>query len=274
MNEASPSVSVVIITRNEASRIRACLDSVRWAAEVIVVDQFSQDGTPDICREFGARVYQRELTRFGEQKQFAVDRSTGEWIFNLDADERVPPGLRDEILEAIASGRGEGVAVHRPGAFLGQTFAYRGVFTAPLVRGFRRDCGRFTNSHVDEEIVVQGRVLTLKTPLVHSEAYSSLGVYFDKFNRYTSLTAQDMREKGVVLRPRNYAWYFFLKPLLVFFQRYILKRGFRQGLPGFLWYVFRAMSYFVSYAKLWEMQAGAREEPPGPKGKPGEPPIP
>lgn len=259
MNRTSPRISVVIITRNEASRVHACLDSVRWADEIIVVDQFSQDGTPDICREYGAQVYQRELTRFGEQKQFGVDHSSGEWILNLDADERVPPDLRNEILEAIASEQCEGLAVHRPGEFLGRTFAYQGVFTAPLVRGFRRGRGRFTNSHVDEQIVVQGRVLTLKTPLIHSESYSSLSVYFDKFNRYTSLTAQDMREKGVVLYPRNYAWYFFLKPLLVFFQRYILKRGFCQGLPGFLWYAFRAMSYFVSYAKLWELQARLTE---------------
>ena len=251
---ASPRVSIVIIAKNEAARIRACLDSVTWADEVIVVDDGSRDGTAEICRAAGARVFQRELTKFGEQKQFGVDQATGDWIFSLDADERVPSELGRELLEAVRTDRYDGIAVYRENKFLARSFRYRGRFEPPLLRGFRRGCGRFTDSHVDEVIVVTGPVAVMPTALLHEDAYPTLAVYFEKFNRYTSLTAADLNARGLVLRPRNYAWYFGIKPLLVFLHRYVTKRGYREGMYGFLWYALRAASYFVSYAKLWELQ--------------------
>lgn len=256
---ATPRVSIVIIARNEAARIRACLDSVTWADEIVVVDDASQDGTAEICRAAGARVFQRRLTKFGEQKQFGVDQATGEWIFSLDADERVPSGLGHELLNAMRTDRYDGIAVYRENKFLDRAFRYRGRFEPPLVRGFRRGRGRFTDSHVDEVIVVPGPIALMTTALLHEDAYPTLAVYFEKLNRYTSLTAADLNAKGVVLRPRNYLWYFGVKPLLVFLHRYVTKRGYREGMYGFLWYALRAAAYFVSYAKLWELQRRGKD---------------
>ena len=147
-----PAVSVVLITRNEAGRIHRCLECLRWADELIVVDQHSTDGTGEICREYGAKVFVREMsTGFGEQKQFAIAQASCPWILTLDADEVVTPEMRHAIQTAIANpGSCVGFRIPRRTIYLGRFIRHCGWYPSPVLRLFRRGYGRFTDALVHE----------------------------------------------------------------------------------------------------------------------------
>ena len=165
---ARPGLSVVLITRNEAARIRACLASVsRWADEIVVVDQHSTDGTADICRALGARVIAREmLAGFGEQKNFAIGQATQPWVLSLDADEEVTEALRLEIEAAVARpGTSVGFRMPRLTSYLGRFIRHCGWYPSPVLRLFQRGRGRFDDALVHEELRVDGPVGDLRAPL-------------------------------------------------------------------------------------------------------------
>lgn len=149
-----PEVSVVLITRNESKRMRQCMDSIRWADELIVVDQNSTDGTPDICREYGAKIFFREMELgFGDQKNFAIAQASMPWILSLDADEVVTTNLRLAIQTAIAEpGEYVGFRIPRLTWYLGRSIRHCGWYPGPLVRLFRRGDGRFTDDLVHEKL--------------------------------------------------------------------------------------------------------------------------
>ena len=162
-------LAVVLITRNEATRIRRCLGSVRWADEIIVVDQHSQDDTAAICRACGATVLSREMTGgFGEQKNFAIAQASHPWILSLDADEVVTEELRQAILRAIAvPSQYVGYRMPRLTNYLGRFIRHCGWYPSPVLRLFRKGAGRFTDALVHEEVLVEGPVGTLDGDLLH-----------------------------------------------------------------------------------------------------------
>lgn len=257
-------LSVVLITRNEAPRIRRCLESVRWADELIVVDQWSTDGTADICREYGATIIQRDMRAgFGEQKQFAIGQASCPWILSLDADEVVTPELRSEIEAALRQpGPYVGFTLPRLTRYLGRFIRHCGWYPMPVLRLFRRGRGRFTDSAVHEEVRVDGPVGQLRADLLHY-SYDSLGDHLRKLDLYTSYDAQMLARRGIRLTPWKAPWFFIGKPLLVFFRKYLLQQGFREGRQGLILSGMAAFVTLVNYAKLWEMSLGRQD-----KGKP------
>lgn len=241
-------VSVIVITRNEERNIRDCLSSARWADEIIVVDSGSSDGTVAAAREFSDKVFERPWEGFGASKNFALSQTRNDWVFWLDADERVTPELAEEI-ELSLSGQTDmvGFSVPRKAFFLGTWIRHCGWYPGRVVRLFRRDKAVFSNDRVHERLIVDGPVAELKSDLLHYTD-PSLEHYFTKFNRYTSLAAEDLAGKG----RRTGIGRMLLNPVWTFFRMYFLRLGFLDGIPGLILCMLSAGYVFTKYAKLWE----------------------
>jgi len=253
-------LSVVIITRNEEANIRDCLESVKWADEIIVVDAFSEDATVDICREYTTRVYQRRWEGFASQRRYAGELATGEWLLVLDADERVTPELRQEIQALLRRGPGaDGYYLPRRGYFLGKGMRHGGWYPGYQLRLLRKASARVTPSRVHEGYVVEGSVGYLKSELVH-RTHPTLEASIDRLNRYSTLEALDRAN-----RKRVHWWDFITHPMATFLSKYIGQKAFLDGMHGFLLAVVSAMVKMMVYMKGWELQRlGARRR--GQKG--------
>lgn len=246
------SLSVTIITWNEEERLRACLESVAWAHEIVVVDAESSDKTVAIAREFTDRVWVRPWSGFAAQKNFALDQSSEEWMLSLDADERVTAELRAEIEGVLAAhGPADGYAVPRKNFFWGAWVRHGGLYPDWQVRLFRRGRGRFVEHPIHESAVVRGALLRLTQPLLH-ESYRSLEEFVQRSNRYSTLAARQLVESGRRVGRLDLV----LRPLGRFASMYALKRGFLDGWRGLFLAILYAHYVFLRTAKVWEFQQG------------------
>lgn len=252
-------LSVVLITKNEARHIADCLASVAFADEWIVVDSGSTDGTPDIARRCGARVIETaDWPGFGLQKGRALAAASGDWVFSIDADERVTPALAAAIRAAVAreraaSGSG-GYNVSRLSSFCGQWIRHGDWYPDEVLRLFRRDAGRFSDDLVHESVLVDGPVGRLDGELLH-ESQPSLESVLDKMNRYSSGGAlklhQAGRRAGFGTALAHGVW--------AFLRSYLFRRGFLDGRMGFVVALSIAEGTYYRYLKLWLLGRG-----PGP----------
>lgn len=242
------SLTVIVLSKNEEHNIRDCLVSAKWADEIIVVDSGSQDETVKRARKFTRKVFVRAWRGFGEARNYAIRKARGEWIFWLDADERITPELAREIKETITGiPLHAGYSVPRKAYFLGKWIRHCGWYPGRVVRLFRRELGRFSDEKVHERLVVNGTVGDLKSDLLHYTD-PSLDHYISKFGRYTSLAAEELSAKG-----RRFSVISLLvNPVWMFWRMYIVRRGFLDGLHGLILSVLSAGYVFVKYAKLWE----------------------
>lgn len=243
-----PTISVAIITKNEAEDIGACLASVAgWTHEVVVVDSGSTDGTPEICRRHGARVIETpDWPGFGPQKNRAVEACTGDWILSLDADETVPPALREEILAALAEGAHDAWRMPRLSSFCGREMRHGGWWPDHVLRLFRRGRGRFSDDRVHERVLVDSAVGTLKHPL-HHRAIVEVEESLSKMDRYSSEGAAAAYARG----KRAGLGRAIGSGLWAFFRAYVLRRGFLDGRHGFVLAVLNAEGTYYRYVKLW-----------------------
>ena len=243
-------LSVVIIARNEAPRIGPCLESAAFADEVIVVDGLSEDGTAELCRSKGARVFERAWPGYGAQKNFAMAQASQPWVLILDADERVPEALREEIGAVLRSdARADAVAyrIPRRNFFYGRWMNFGGLFPDYQIRLLRRGAGHYNDAELHENLLVDGPIGMLRHPLDHVTE-PTVADHFRRVDRYTTFAA---RETGK--RRRRVGWTdLTFRPAAVLVKTYVLKQGFRDGIPGFLISAFGAMHIFLKYAKLWE----------------------
>lgn len=248
-----PRVSVTIIALNEEAKIRDCLESVSWADEVLVSDSGSTDRTVEICKEYGARVYSDEWLGFGRQKNLVGDRASGDWILNIDADERVSPDLKDEILRVVGSDGSAGYLVPRKNFFGSKWIRHCGWWPDYNLRLYRKGAGRFIDRYVHERVVVNGRTERLSNPLVHM-TYRDVSDYLKRMEKYSSLAAEEMLNSGRVAGLAD----IFFRPTFTFFKMYVLRRGFLDGTAGVVLSILYASYTLAKYAKLWEMRAGIR----------------
>jgi len=239
-----PSLSVIIITHNEEKNIAACLKSVCWVDEIILVDSNSKDQTVAIAQQFGAKVFQKNFASYGHQKQYALEQATGEWILSLDADERITPELQAEIVEKIAqSDEVVGYEIPFKNFVFGKWVKYAGLFPDYHLRLFRRDAGCFTPSTIHEGIEVNGKVQKCQNPILHF-SYPTIASYVEKMNRYTEILAR----QGYSFRLSHLVF----SPLSKFFRLYLARQGFRDGLPGLIYCILAAFYNFAKDAKAWE----------------------
>ncbi|MEK6691241.1 MAG: glycosyltransferase family 2 protein [Nitrospirota bacterium] len=243
-------LSVAIITYNEEEEIKDCLESVKWADEIVVVDSFSTDKTLDICRQYTNKVFQHEWSGYSNQKNYAINVTTNPWILILDADERVSERLTKEIKEILDKDLGvDGYYIPRKSYFLGRWIRYGGWYPDYSIRLFRKDKGRFEQREVHESVRINGKTAKLKNHLEHY-TYRNLSEYIQRMDRYSTLAAMEMVGEGRRSGPRNILF----RPILTFFRMYILKQGFREGIYGLLISVLYSYYTFLKYAKLWEMR--------------------
>ena len=244
-------VSVIVITKDEQENIQNCLESAQWADEIIVLDTGSTDKTIALAKKFTKKVYRAEWKGFGATKNVALSKASREWVLSLDADERVTPELAREIQEIVRRDHDaySGFSVPRKAFFLGRWIRHCGWYPGRSVRLFRRKAGAFTDLQVHESVRVDGAVGELKSDLLH-ETDPTLQHYFLKFNRYTSLAAEDLIKKG----ERFSFDKMLVRPIWTFLRMYIVQRGFFDGIQGFILCVLSACYVFSKYAKLWELE--------------------
>ncbi len=249
------SVSITVITKNEETSIRRCLDSVAWADEVIVLDSGSSDRTVEISRELGAKVtVTKDWPGFGAQKNRALELSTGDWVLSLDADEWVSAELRDEIRVAIADAHGASAfRLPRRSSFCGRYMRHSGWWPDHVIRLFRRGAARFSDDIVHERLIVRGAVETLRNPLMH-ETYVDLEEMLEKFNSYSSLGARTLHERGVHGGLAKAVFH----GVAAFLRTYLLRRGVLDGREGFLLAVANAEVAYYKYVKLLMLQSQGR----------------
>lgn len=240
-------LSVIIITRNEATNIRACLDSVAWADEIIVVDSGSTDDTVAIAREFTPQVHEHDWPGFGAQKNRALDYATKEWVFSIDADERVTPELRAAI-EAVLRKEDNACAAYRISrlsSYCGRFMRHSGWHPDPVVRLFKRNAARFSDDLVHERLLVEGVVGQLDGELLHY-AFDNLEEVLNKVNHYSSAGAAMLRQRGRTASLSGAV----LRGLWSFMRTYILRGGFLDGREGFMLAVSNAEGTYYRYLKL------------------------
>ena len=246
-------LSVMVITYNEEENIRQCLESVKWADEVIVVDSFSTDQTFQISKEYTDKIFQRAWEGFGPQKQFALEQTTLDWVLSIDADERVSTELKEEILSNWNRLQRDAYDIPFHFYWLGKRLRFSGYGKERHVRLFRRQRARFEGL-IHEKLLIEGETGRLNNPIIHA-SYKNIEDYFNKFNLYSTLVARQKYETG-----KGISFQFQIVGCLWdFFHRYVLKLGLLDGMPGFLWAVFSSFHRLVKYAKLWEMERQRRE---------------
>jgi glycosyltransferase involved in cell wall biosynthesis len=247
-----PPVSVTIITLNEEKNISRAIQSVRWADETLVVDSGSTDRTVEIARSLGAKVVSNPWPGYGQQKNFAQNQAAHDWILNIDADEEVPPALARAIEETLRSGDAHGYYFPRKTFYLGKWIRHGGWYPNYLVRLANRKHASWTEPSVHEELKVQGATRAIEEPLLHY-TFSSIQEQIQTNLRYARLGSERLKERGQTPSFLKLVW----KPIGKFIETYLIKRGFLDGLPGFIISVNAAHSMFLKYAYLHE--AGMNE---------------
>ncbi len=247
-------LSVAFITKNEESNLRRTLQAVRWADEIVIVDNGSMDGTEGIAREFGAKFFVEGWKGFGAQKNSAIAKCTSDWILSLDADEVVSPELADET-RALLSGTPSHDAyfIPRRNFFLGRWIRHGGYYPDPKLRLLRRGAALFEERAVHETIQFRGAPGHLRGDLLH-HAYPTLDAYIEHMNAYSALGAQQAIQKGKISRGfLPFLWNVYVNPVATFQYNYFLRAGFLDGREGLLLHLYHSVYVSWKYAKAWEI---------------------
>jgi len=243
-----PAISACIVACDEEDRLGACLDSLGWCEEILLVDSHSRDGTRELARDRGAKVIERDWPGHVAQKEFAVRNAAHDWVFCIDADERVSPELAREI-EALRAGGFAGAAgyeVPRVSRYLGRWIRHGTWYPDWKLRLFDRRRGGWGGRNPHDRVSVEGPVRRLAGELRH-DPYRSLEDHLATIDRYTTITAEAMRAEGRRARFVDVV----LRPPARFFVFYVLRRGFLDGWRGLLLAYFAAHYVRLKYAKLW-----------------------
>jgi glycosyltransferase involved in cell wall biosynthesis len=242
-------VSVYVLTYNNKRTLQRCLESLRWADELVVVDSCSDDGSFELAKEFTDEVYQRKWGGHREQYQYAANLTKNEWVMFVDADEVVPPELVDEIQRELEGNHGQwdGYICHRRTFYLGRWIEYGGWYPDYEIRLYRRDKGKWVGD-LHAKVGVEGKVKQLNGRYLHY-TYRDISDQIQTIDRYSRTAAEDMMRSGEQFS----LFRLLLRPPFRFLKEYIFKAGFRDGLPGLIIAVSTVFYVFIKYAKLWEL---------------------
>jgi len=241
-----PQLSAIVITRDEAANIGACLDSVSFCDERVVVDCGSTDATVEIARQKGARVEFHDWRGFGPQKNYALSLAGGTWVLSIDADERVSPELAAAIKAAVAAADADAFEFPRLSSFCGRPIRHSGWHPDYVLRLFRRGEARFDDALVHERVICAGKVKRLDPPLLHDPVVK-LEDALSRLDRYSTAKAQMIVASG-----RKVSFFSGIgRGLVSFLRAYIWRAGFLDGAEGFLLAVFTAETSYYPYMKAW-----------------------
>jgi len=244
-----PKLTVIIPTYNEEAYLEDALFSVTFADEIIVIDSFSTDSTPAIAKKYATKFLQRNFDNFSNQKNFALKEATGDWVLFVDADERVPYALKTEVLETIKNPKHTGYKINFPHFYMNR-FLYH--HSDDVLRLVKRDGAKFSGS-VHEVLEHPGTTGKLKAKMLHF-TYKGLHNYITKKESYAWFQAQQLYD-----RKKKATWlHLFFKPTYRFFNSYIIKGGFRDGVPGMTVAAVNAYGVFQRYVKLILLERNMR----------------
>jgi len=242
-------ISAIVTTKNEEDYIDACLESLSWVNEILVVDSFSEDKTIDIARKYTDFVVQHEYSGPADQKNWAISQVSNKWIILLDADEIVPPSLKEELQQWLKKDTipFDAFWIPRQNHFMGKMINYSGWQGDKVVRFFRNSC-RYNDKQVHEEIITEGiRVSMLKNKLVHY-TFKNTSHYLDKMRRYAIWSAMDHLEKT----PKITIFHLVVKPIFRFFKHFFFQGGILDGRHGLIVSAIMAWGVFLRYVYLLE----------------------
>ncbi len=244
-------LSLFVITKNSAATLEPCLKSVQGLAdEIIIVDSFSEDNTEEISQKYNAKFYQKAFINFQDQKQFALDKCSCDWVLNLDADEELSPKLKQKIAKIINKPVKEKLFfIQEQVTFLGRKMNYSGLTGKFHERLAYREGTKYAGGAVHEKLTNEGPKKYLTGYYFLHTPYTSIEQYFEKFNRYTTLGAQKLFESG-----KKFKFFNLLRQPVDFIKIYIFRRAFLDGMQGFLWAWLSSTYPTVKYAKLWFLE--------------------
>jgi glycosyltransferase involved in cell wall biosynthesis len=250
-------LSVILITKNEAINLKACLDSVHFADEIIIVDSGSTDGSIEIARAAGATVIEPpDWPGFGPQKNRALAAANGEWVLSIDADERITPELAQEILQAISQPQADAYEISRRSWFCGRFIEHSGWSPDYVTRLFKRGTARFTDDLVHERLIADGAVKTMKAVMLHY-TYRNFSQVLQKVDNYSTLSAKQAyakgRRAGVGTAVFHGAW--------SFIRTYFLRLGILDGSHGLALAISNAEVSYYRYLKIWLLEQEAGKQP-------------
>jgi glycosyltransferase involved in cell wall biosynthesis len=250
------SLSVIVITKNEARNIEACLQSASFADQIVVLDSGSTDQTAALARSMGAQVAENsDWQGFGIQKNRALELATSDWVLSIDADEQITPALRAKIIAAVKAPDHEAYAFPRLSKYCGQYIHHSGWYPDRVTRLFRRGEAAFSADRVHEKVLTSHAVGLLDAPLLH-ESFASFESVLDKLNRYSSAGAQALHERGITgslgKALAHGGW--------AFFRTYVLRRGFLDGRMGLVLAISNAEGTYYRYLKLWLIASAKKDE--------------
>jgi len=247
-------ITAIIPTLNEEVHIIDAIKSVDFADEIIVIDSFSTDRTVELAKAENVKLLQQRFVDFSSQKNYAIEQATHNWIYVLDADERVSPQLRKEILDQVESANEfVGYYVYRTFYFIGRKLNYSGWQRDKVIRLFRKDKCQYNGKLVHESIIAEGDIGFFKNKLEHY-SYRSYDHYINKVNHYSSLKAQSLFKKGKRVTP----FHIIIKPPARFIIHYFIRLGFLDGFPGFIISVVQSYGVLTRYTKLWLLKNGLK----------------
>lgn len=252
-------VSAYVITYNEERNIRRCLESVKDFDEIVVVDSLSTDGTLSICREFTDKIHQRPWPGFKEQFAYAMSLTKNDWVFSLDADEVASPELLAELRQIFDSGKVGVVAgyyISRMTYYMGRWIRHGSWYPDYKLRLFRKVAGRYVGENPHPSVVVEGSTERLDGKILHY-SMRSFSEHLRTIDRYTDIYA----ENQMAASSRFSLSSMLFRPTFRFLKSYILKAGFRDGMPGFIIAVTSAFTVFARYVKFWEKKFPADSKP-------------
>lgn len=250
-------LSVIIICKNEEQHIQACLESVAWADEIIVLDSGSTDSTLEICSQFTDKVEVTDWPGFGAQKNRALSKATQPWVLSIDADERITESSKNEILQVIQNQDSlDGYHLPRSSNFCGRFMRHSGWYPDYVLRLFRREKAQFTNDVVHERVICNSKTGHLTQPILHY-TYDSLDQAVEKANLYSTLGAEKLLAEG----KKSSLGKAMAKGVWAFIRTYLLRKGFLDGKHGFMLAIVNAEATYYKYAKLAVLNQSPKKRP-------------
>ncbi len=242
------SISISLICFNEEKNIRRCLESVKWADEIVVLDSFSTDNTLNICREYTGKIFQHKFDGHIQQKNRALELCSNEWIFCIDADEVVTDELRDSILKTDLGKNGiKGYYASRRVFYIGKWINHGGWYPDYKVRLVNKNFGSWGGINPHDELKVNGKTARLPGDMLHY-SYENISAHISQVNKFTEITAEEYGKIGKKPSVFNLT----LRPLYKFIKMYFIKLGFLDGMRGFIIACIGAFYVFMKFVKLYE----------------------
>ncbi|MBF7045968.1 glycosyltransferase family 2 protein [Campylobacter volucris] len=230
-------ISFVILTFNSQKYLYQVLESIKFANEIIIIDNGSTDKTLQIAKQFSnTNIYTQQWLGFGAQKQFGVDKTTNEWVFVLDSDEIITDNLKNEIIQTLNNPKFKAYKIARLNFFFGKAIKHMGLYPDYSVRLFNKKYAKFNNRKVHESVITKEKIGKLNNHFIHY-AYENIEQFISKQNKYSSLNCKNNILKAII------------NPYWTFFKMYILKCGFLEGKNGFIIAKLYAQYTFWKYIK-------------------------